>query len=223
MKLFVGVPAYDRRITVETARALLEEQGAAALAGRRARLALQIAFAPGSSLVTTARDILARDFLATEAERLIFVDSDVAWEAGQLLALARHDVDIVGGAYRLKQESEAYPVEWLDRPLLRADPLTGLLEVSALPGGFLSISRNVFERLRAAHPERAYTHQGEALHAFFHCPYGGGEDGAFCADWRAAGGQIFLDPELTLTHVDGGRRFTGCIGDWLRRRMSRAD
>ena len=219
MKLFVGVPAYDRRITVETARALLNEQGAAGLAG----IELQIAFAPGSSLVTTARDILVRDFLASEAERLIFVDSDVAWEAGQLLRLARHDVDIVGGAYRLKQETEAYPVSWLDRPLLQADPQTGLLEVSALPGGFLSISRKVFERLRDAHPERAYTHQGESLHAFFHCPYGGGEDGAFCADWRAAGGQIWLDPELTLTHVDGGRSFTGRIGDWLRKRMEAND
>src|SRR5882724_4523048 len=162
MKLFVGVPAYDRRITVETARALLEEQGAAAQARRRERLALQIAFAPGSSLVTTARDILVRDFLASGAERLIFVDSDVAWEAGQLLALARHDVDIVGGAYRLKQEREAYPVSWLDRPLLQADPQTGLLEVSALPGGFLSVARNVFESLRDAHPERAYRHQGES-------------------------------------------------------------
>jgi hypothetical protein len=212
VKLFVGVPAYDRRITVETARALLNEQGAAGLTG----IELQIAFAPGSSLVTTARDILARDFLAGEAERLIFIDSDIAWEAGQLLALARHDVDVVGGAYRLKQEAEAYPVSWLDRPLLQADRQTGLLEVAALPGGFLSVARNVFERLRDAHPERAYVHHGEALHAFFHCPYGGGEDGAFCADWCKAGGAIWLDPELTLTHVDGGRSFTGSIGDWLR-------
>src|SRR4051812_43043369 len=121
MRLFVGVPAYDRRITCETARALLDEQGAAVLAG----IALQIAFAPGSSLVTTARDILVRDFLMSEAERLIFVDSDIAWEAGQLLRLARHDADMVGGAYRLKQETEAYPVSWLDRSLLQADPRTG--------------------------------------------------------------------------------------------------
>jgi len=35
----------------------------------------------------------------------------------------------------------------------------------------------------------------------------------------AAGGRIWLDPELTLTHVDGGRNFTGRIGDWLRKRM----
>src|SRR5882762_2773386 len=74
------------------------------------------------------------------------------------------------------------------------------------------LRENMFERLRDGHPERACSHQGEALHAFFHCPYGGGEDGAFCPDWRAAGGQIWLDPELTLTHVDGGRSFTGRIG-----------
>lgn len=214
MRVFVGVPAYDRRITCETARALLNEQGAAALVS----VELQIAFAPGSSLVTTARDILARDFLASDCDRLIFVDSDVTWDVGQLLLLARHDVDLVGGAYRKKCDEIVWPVGWLDRPELQADPDTGLLEVASLPGGFLSISRSVFERLREAHPGRSYSHDGQAMHGFFCCPYGGGEDGAFCSDWRGLGGKVWLDPELTLTHVEGGRQFPGHIGNWLRNR-----
>lgn len=210
MKIFVGIPAYDRRITCETARALLNEQSAAALLC----IELMISFAPGSSLVTTARDNIVRDFLASAFDRLVFVDSDVSWETGSLIKLAHHAEDIVGGAYRLKQDIEAYPVTWLDRELLIADPATGLLEVGALPGGFLSISRDVFEQL----PKRPYTHQGQQFNAFFRCPYGGGEDGAFCEDWRALGGRVWLDPELTLSHADGVRNFTGNIGKWLKSR-----
>ena len=214
MKLFVGVPAGDRRITCETARALLNEQSAAALLG----IELQISFAPDSSLVTTARDQLANDFLASEADRLVFVDNDVSWPVGTLIKLAAHKVDLVGGAYRKKCDEINWPVGWLDRPELWADPQTGLIEVASLPGGFLSVSRSVFQMMREAHPERRYSHDGHAFHAFFCCPYGGGEDGEFCSDWRRLGGQVWLDPDLTLTHHDGGRQYPGCIGGWLKAR-----
>lgn len=212
MKLFVGIPAYDKKITCETARALLDEQIAAALLG----IEMQIAFVPGSSLVTAARDQVTRAFLASDADRLVSVDADVSWKPGQLLALARHAVDVVGGAYRKRCTEETYPVAWLDRAELWSDPATGLIEVSCLPGGFLAISRTVLEQMRDAHPERTYIHDGETFHAFYCVPYGGGEDGAFCDDWRALGGKVWLDPDQTLTH-DG---YTGNIGAWLKSRMA---
>jgi hypothetical protein len=214
--IFVAIPAYDGRICVETARALLNEQSAAKLAG----VELQIAFLPGCSLITHARNQLVQDFLDSECARLVFVDSDVAWEPGALLRLAGHTADVVGGAYRLKQDDEAYPVVWLDRPELWAE--NGLLEVRSLPGGFLSISREALTKLRDAHPGRGYSHYGKPYHGFFHAPIrdGGmyGEDAAFCADWLDLGGKLWLDPELKLTHVGGHKAFAGCIGDWLRSR-----
>lgn len=214
MKIFVAIPAYDRKICCETARALLEEQGVATAAG----IDMAVNFVPGCSLVATARDHAARDFMASDADRMIFLDSDVSWELGGLIKIALAKPDFVGGCYRYKDETEGYPIHWLDRPELWADPETGLLEVKSLPGGFLSLSRTVFERLADAHPARTYQFHGHTFRAFFHCPPGSGEDGAFCDDWRAIGGQIWLDPMLRLTHVDGARAYTGCIGDWLRNR-----
>lgn len=214
MKLFVAIPAYDRKVTCETARSLLNEQGAAALAG----VEMQVSFVPGSSLITQARNQAVRDFINSDADRLIFIDADVAWEVGSILKIAGHPVDFCGGAYRYKDEEEGYPVGWLDKDELWADPATGLLDVGMLPGGFLSLSRDVFTKLAAAHPDRVYNFHGHAFQAFFHCPPGDGEDGAFCRDWRDIGGQIWLDPELTLTHVDGGRQYPGHIGNWLKSR-----
>jgi len=215
VKILVAIPAYDRKLTCETARSLLNEQGAAHLAG----VELQIVFVPGSSLITQARNQAVKEFIDSDADRMVFIDSDVAWEVGSLLRIASHEVDFCGGAYRYKDETEGYPVGWInDRDELWADKDTGLIEVAMLPGGFLSLSRDVFLKLSKAHPNRVYEFHGHPFHAFFHCPPGDGEDGAFCRDWREAGGEIWLDPELTLTHVDGAQKYTGRIGDWLRNR-----
>lgn len=214
MNIYVAVPAYDGRITIETARSLCNEQVMAALSG----INLTVQFVPGGSLVTTVRDRIASDFLASNADRLVFIDSDISWKMGDLIKLAQHPVDFVGGCYRYKQEPEGYPITFLDREELWADPETGLLEVAALPAGFLALSRSVFERMKEAFPSRVYKHFEREMHAFFHAPPGGGEDGAFCNDWRSIGGAVWLDPTFTLTHTGGNPDFTGCIGDWLRNR-----
>ena len=104
MKLFVGIPAYDGSVCCETVRALLNEQGVALSAG----IDFQVAFIPSCSLITMARNQAVTEFLATDADKLIFIDSDVSWQPGELIKLAAHPVDFVGGAYRLKQEAVSY-------------------------------------------------------------------------------------------------------------------
>jgi hypothetical protein len=214
VKLFVAVPAYQGRLTVETARSLLNEQVAAAFKGHE----FHARFLPGGSLVTTVRDQIAKDFMASDCDRLVFIDEDVSWETGDLVRLAEHPVDFVGGCYRHKQEPESYPIQYLDKPELWADPDTGLLEVSALPAGFLALNRSVFQRLRDAHPERIYTHFDNELFGYFWAPPGGGEDGTFCLEWRQTGGKVWLDPTLTLGHTGGSKTYSGNIGHWLKNR-----
>lgn len=218
MDILVAVPCYDGKVCAETVRALLNEQMVAAGAG----VGFRAVFLPGCSLITHARNQMSQDFLDSEADRLVFIDADVSWEPGNIIRLAAHPVDFVGGAYRLKQEGESYPVGWLETPELHADPETGLLEVASVPGGFMALSRSVFDRLKEAHPDRAYSHYQFNGHGYFHAPIDGGrlfgEDTAFCADWRGQGGKVWLDPELTLTHVGGSNEYVGRIGDWLRTR-----
>jgi len=212
VKLFVAIPAGNGSLSVETARSLLNEQGAAFVLGTE----LHVGLLPGCSLIPHARNQLVRDFLLSDCERMVFVDSDIGWEPGQLLALAAHPEEFVGGAYRFKKTEEAYPIEWLPQENLYVTK-DGLVEVKALPTGFLSLHRSVFTKLREAHPERSYTHMGHLFHAYFHCPPGQGEDGAFCADWRALDGHIWLKPDVTLTHV-GETSFVGNFDAWFRKR-----
>jgi hypothetical protein len=219
MKLLVAVPAYSGAVTVDTVRSLLQEQTVAAAA----EIELRAVFLPGCSLITMARNQLAQDFIDSDCDKLVFVDSDVSWEAGSILKLAMHDVDFVGGAYRFKDEAEGYPVEWAN-PGGELWAENGLLEVASVPGGFMCLTRDVFSKLREAYPDRGYTHQTFSGFAYFDAPFEGGrlygEDTHFCALWRRAGGRVWLDPELSLTHHGGNPSYAGHIGNFLKGRIA---
>jgi hypothetical protein len=94
-------------------------------------------------------------------------------------------------------------------------------------GGFQLIRRPVFERLIAAHPELKFkaVHTltnakptEDHLYALFECaiePKSGvylSEDYAFCARWRALGGEIWLDLESRLTHTGTSSYEGDCAG-----------
>jgi hypothetical protein len=217
MRILVATPVYDGKLQVESVRCLLDEQIHALGGGDE----VAFRFLPACSHPAMGRNQLAQEFMESGYDRLVFLDADVTFSPGALVKIAKHPVDFVGGAYRFKFNEENYPVGWLNKPDLWANE-HGLLEVQTLPGGFLSLSRNVFERLKSAHPERSYEHFGKHAHAYFQMPFHNGalygEDSFFCKEWRDAGGQVWLDPELTLTHWDFNKPYVGHIGKWLKRR-----
>lgn len=218
MKIIIAIPVYDGKLPVETVRCLLNEQAAAAVSGDD----IQVLFLASCSHPAMGRNQLAQQFMDSDAERLIFLDSDVTCDVGAIIKLAHQPVDFVGGAYRFKMEPEQYPVGWLDKQFLQADE-NGLLEVGTLPGGFLSLSRNVFEILKKVYPDRSYLHFGKQAHCYFQMPFAHGylcgEDSFFCLEWKAAGGKVFLDPEINLTHWEFNKPYVGNIGNFLKSRI----
>ncbi len=216
MKILVAIPTYDGKLPVEVVRSLMNEQTLALANGDD----LQFRFLSSCSHPAMGRNQLAQDFIDSDCERLVFLDADVTFEVGSIIKIAHNPYDFVGGAYRFKMNEEKYPVGWTDKKDLWANS-QGLLEVATLPGGFLSLSRNVFETLKKAHPERSYTHFGKTAHCYFQMPFVGGqlcgEDSFFCLEWSQAGGKVYLDPELKLTHWDGNIPYVGHIGSWLKK------
>lgn len=217
MKVFVAIPVYDGKLPVQTVASLLVEQ---LLAGQNGH-EIVVAFLPSCSVPALGRNQLVQQFLESECERLVFLDSDISFPPGSLLKIAHQPVDFVGGCYRFKLKEESYPIGWLPKKELWCNK-AGLIEVETLPTGFLSLSRNVFETLKAAHPERNYEHFGQKAFCFFQMIFKDGhmhsEDTYFCKEWRQAGGKVFLDPEIALTHWDGNFPYEGHIGNWLKNR-----
>lgn len=217
MKILVAIPVYDGKLMIEVVRCLLNEQTIASASGDE----LSIRFLSSCSHPAMGRNQLAQDFLDSDADRLVYLDADVTFEPGSLIKIAHSPVDFVGGAYRFKMDEEKYPVGWFPGGQVPMNRI-GLCLVSTLPGGFLSLSRKVFETLKEKFPEREYQHFGKTSHAFFSMPFKGGylcgEDSNFCIEWQECGGQVWLDPELELTHWDFNKPYVGHIGKWLKSR-----
>lgn len=219
MRISVGLPLYDGKMDHRVAACLLTEVQIAAKLGDT----LSVCMLGGCSDLARGRNQIVYEFLESDSDRLVFLDADVTFEPGSLVKLAHYSEDVVGGAYRLKEDGpEQYPVAFLqDRKELWANE-HGLLEVQMVPTGFLSLSRGAFKKFRDDYPGREYPSRGVTQYAYFQIPYFEGalytEDAWFCREWTEKGGKVFMDPSLTLTHWKGNIPYEGNIGNWLKNR-----
>lgn len=217
MKIFVAIPVYDGKLPVQTAKCLFDEVSVANGLGDE----LRVNFLPSCSVIAHGRNQLTQMFLDSDCDRLFFLDSDITFLPGNLVKLCHMPFDFVGGCYRYRDKTEAYPISWLPGEELWANKF-GLLEVAMLPTGFLSLSRNVFEKFREAYPNRQYSHWGASMYGYFQMAFKDGtmhsDDSYFCKEWRDIGGKIYLDPEQTLVHWDfNPTPHAGNIGSYIRR------
>jgi glycosyltransferase involved in cell wall biosynthesis len=191
---------------------------------------IDFAVVTGNAGIVQARNQLASQFMDSECDRLIFLDADVTFEPGALVKLAHRPEDVVGGAYRYKQDQESYPMMWLPDPEKKGLWYTngGLIEVMAIPTGFMSISRACLEAFQAKWPERVQTHADHKSFTYFQMPFVSGshygEDYYFCKEWREElGGKVYLDPHIKLTHWGfNPTPFAGDIAHWLKNQPTTA-
>ncbi len=178
------------------------------------------------SLVAHARNALVGMFLASDCTDLIFMDSDIAVGTGVFSRLIQHDPEFVSVVYRQKKEPEIYAVNYLNKPELWADETTGLLEVSNVPFGLVRIKRSAIERMVEAHKDDWFmvnSRPNLKTWCLFNTELKDnifwGEDFYFCRLFRALGGQVWVDPDIDIGHVNSdGVVFEGNFGRWLKGR-----
>lgn len=208
MLVCVGIPTIDGKLHANLVDSLLAET----LIGDRQGVHFLVKSEMGCSLIGAARNKLVKWFMDTQAEALVFIDSDISWPGGTLTALAKRPQDVVGGTYRAKEEAMRFHVRG------EAKPDGDLLRVEGLPGGFLKISRRAIKRMDNAQPYT--TDQGEPMRNWFPTEVVDGslwgEDYGFCRLWREVGGDVFLDPAIRLRHHDGFRAYQGDVAEWLK-------
>lgn len=168
----------------------------------------------GHCHVDDARNLLLHDFLCSGATDLLWWDADVACEPGSSLKLLGHDVDIVGGAYPLKDGSGLFPVR------LGKKTESGLHEAESLPTGFLRIRRNCLWPLVKDAPKVGL--DGQMVPIVFergtveteHGLERVGGDANFCRKASASGLKLYCDASIIFTH-QGQVDFAGRLSDHL--------
>lgn len=219
MHVMIAIPAYTGVVHMGTMRSLMTDTIELIKRGDTFTLVDDI----GNALIADSRGVIATRFWESDADCLVFIDSDVTWQNGALLKLVDAPVDLCAGVYPNRRDPINYPVHYLDKPELWADPETGLLEVKSVATGFLKISRNCIGKMIEAYPgKHYYTAQRDKqfyplFDHIFEDGYKWGEDFSFCIRWQKIGGQVWIDPEISMGHI-GYKMFEGHLGNWLRNR-----
>lgn len=177
----------------------------------------------GCPYISSARATMLRKALDAKADVIVFLDYDLSWSPSDLLKLIETDGDVVAGLYRFKKpETEYMGVLWPTAdgfPVPRED---GCIRADRVPAGFLKITKEAVDRFMAAHPELCFgPRYSPSVDLFNHGAHDGlwwGEDYAFSRRWNALGGEIWVVPDLNLTHhAKDGTAYPGNYHQWLLR------
>lgn len=212
---FIATPAYGGSVCVIYVQALID----LAVILLKNKIPCTRGYICNSALVHDARNRLVRDFLASPATDMLFIDADIGFDpyAGYRLLMSKEDV--IGGAYPQKRDNLLFNVG------LKPDAVTKgrLMEVDYLGTGFLKISRRAIETMIQKWPQRQYgDHQiGKGMvPAVFDTSMDNGklqgEDVLFCRRWQECGGTVWLDPDMAFGHV-GTKDYIGNFADLLRK------
>lgn len=210
MSILIGLPCYGGVVSDKTTNALFK-------LGKqfvRNNIDHGILTLANESLISRGRSRIANFFINnTEFEYLFFLDSDVGFEADDVLKLLNHNKEMVCGAYPMK----TIPLKWnftITEPKQREGDLVAIDKIGI---GFSLIHRNVFIRIAKQYPELKYIPTNESTthnpteqefnnsYHYFHEMRQGNiylpEDLSFFTRARSVGMQAWMDTSINLCHV----------------------
>ena len=239
--LCVLTPMYNCQLFMNHHQSMLDLACVAPGSGMKSFSHVQVA----SSIITEARNVLALKFLQTEATHGVFIDADMGFDPRDVLRMLEIDRDVIGGCSPIKiidwnriqqvsrrsvrnftdEEMQQLGVNFnFERPREERLRLDTPQKVERLGTGLLMVKREVFEKLRQAHPDRWYEFRDRKtgapllgrVHEFFRTSITSehehlGEDYTFCNDCRALGFEIWMCPWTRTTHM-GVHSY---VGDFL--------
>ena len=132
-----------------------------------------MSFMFNESLITRARNSLVHQFLKTDCTHLLFIDADIRFDAGELLHMFDHDLDVMCGIYpkkeinwhsvhkavldgvppeKLKHHTGSWVINLVDYVGTVTVRIDTPLEVWAGGTGMMLIKREVFEKMKEVVP-----------------------------------------------------------------------
>jgi hypothetical protein len=192
-KLFVATPMYGGMAHGLYMKSSLDLQTTMNKYG----IETKFSFLFNESLITRARNYLVDEFLRSDYTHMLFIDSDINYNAQDVLALMALDKDVIGGPYPKKSinwnnvaaAARAHPdMEPRQLENLVGDyvfnvvkgtkqfTVTEPLEVMEIGTGYMMVKREVFEKMEKQYPSIRYKpdHVGQAnfdgsryIHAYF--------------------------------------------------------
>jgi hypothetical protein len=219
MKILIAIPAYGGQVSEKTLTGVYETTRDLVREG----ISIELITAVNDSIIHHARSNLANFFYHnTSATHLLWVDADIGFHSGDVRKLIATKTDFAAATYPKKTLPLRYACA-LPQEGVIWNPEHTAIEAAYVGSGFQLLSRRVFERVAQMFPELKYAPRSESRRVSAAEEAGSyhyydtyttksgmlvGEDYAFCQRFRAAGGTIWLRPDIALAHV-GSHVFTG--------------
>lgn len=179
-----------------------------------------VVFQVGCPYISAARSLMLRKAIDAKADSIVFIDHDLSWEPEDLLKLIEAPGEVVAGTYRYKKEPEEYMGGLVSGigggPVVRDD---GCIKAFCIPAGFLKITRAGINHFISDYPELTYGEKSSPhIDLFNHGAHKGiwyGEDYAFSRNWTEKCGEIWVVPDLNITHWAGEKPYPGNMHKFL--------
>ena len=168
------------------------------------------------------RNLLVREFLASKATHLLFIDSDMTFPADLAEKLLDTGKPLIGAVYPKRRLDLAGLRRHLDHAAFddafalaqdwnvqfesgRITPSGALAQVQGLPGGFLLIARQVFTLMQGRADVAAMAGAQDAPLSFFRELRQGRTaidlDYAFCRRYADSGGEVWAYLDADIRHI----------------------
>jgi hypothetical protein len=183
MKVTIGIPYYQT-LTPETVHSLFS----ALRCYPQHDYSLSLV---GGTAVGQQREAIIDEALAEGSERLVFIDSDIAFPTYAISSILAHHAPIIGAAYNYKR----HPTESVVQPLYAISQRSPV-KVAVLPAGFMSLHLPTLVT-KLPRPWFWYGHRNGGTSVGEHV----GEDINFCRHARAHGLETWCDPSIPLKHM----------------------
>ncbi len=135
-------------------------------------------------------------------DKILWIDSDIAWEPEDVLKLYESDKDVISGGYLLGS-GEVMAYEKLFGPPFNHTQVMNMvepIEIEAAGFGFLCVKQGVFEKLsRPWFQSTLGTYTDPETQEDITFPIMG-EDISWCKRVRELGFNIWFDPRVRVTH-----------------------
>jgi hypothetical protein len=180
----------------------------------------------GDSYIERARNTLTNKFLESDYTHFLFIDSDMGWTPEGVLRLALADQDVVGAGFPCKNNWDFYGCKLNCNedgiPIVNDK---GLISTWNVPTGFCMIKKEVFKKMSEAFPDNFYVDkvpgdtEPKKYFDFFGHYFRQGrdyrDDVYFCRKWASIGGEIWVEPRITLSHA-GYKEYVGNYDEVLK-------
>ena len=147
-----------------------------------------------SSILHWSREHIVKQAIEGKCTHVLFIDSDMFFDADTADRLLKRDKDIIGVPAHLRQLplTSTIKIHTDDGQIIKEETPDGLLKCAAVGAGILLIKTSVFEKIKEPWFFWETNDKGEVVT---------GEDNWFCREARRAGFDIWCDTTVVVKHI----------------------